>query len=138
MSSNLETAQQIHAAFGRGDVPAILAHMADDVAWESWTDNTAQQRGVPWLAPRSGKDGVAAFFQLIGTKTQVRDFQVLSFSAGEHTVAVEFVIELHYPETGRTARDEEMHLWTFNAQGKVTRLRHYTDTAKHLHTAGLA
>ena len=29
-------------------------------------------------------------------------------------------------------RDEEMHLWTFNDKGKVSRLRHYTDTAKHI------
>jgi ketosteroid isomerase-like protein len=25
-----------------------------------------------------------------------------------------------------------MHLWTFNEDGKVRRLRHYTDTAKHI------
>jgi ketosteroid isomerase-like protein len=31
-----------------------------------------------------------------------------------------------------------MHLWTFNDAGKVTRLRHYTDTAKHLKAAGKA
>jgi len=29
-------------------------------------------------------------------------------------------------------RDEEMHLWTFDDNGKVTRLRHYVDTAKHV------
>ena len=29
-------------------------------------------------------------------------------------------------------RDEEVHLWTFNDAGKVTRLRHYTDTAKQI------
>jgi len=34
-------------------------------------------------------------------------------------------------------RDEEMHLWTFDANGKVIRLRHYTDTAKHIQAAGL-
>jgi hypothetical protein len=28
-----------------------------------------------------------------------------------------------------------MHLFTFNAEGKVTRLRHYTDTAKHIAAA---
>ena len=33
---------------------------------------------------------------------------------------------------GRSYRDEEVHLWTFNADGKVARLRHYLDTAKHI------
>jgi ketosteroid isomerase-like protein len=35
-------------------------------------------------------------------------------------------------EGGGHYRDEEMHLWTFNEDGKVTRLRHNTDTAKHI------
>jgi len=37
--------------------------------------------------------------------------------------------------TGRRYRDEELHLWTLNDDGKVTRLRHYTDTAKHIAAA---
>ena len=32
--SNLATVQAIYAAFGRGDVPAILSHLTDGVAWE--------------------------------------------------------------------------------------------------------
>ena len=48
-------------------------------------------------------------------------------------VAVEFVIATKLLAFGGGAyRDEEMHLWTFNDEGKVTRLRHYTDTAKHI------
>jgi uncharacterized protein len=41
------------------------------------------------------------------------------------------------PSTSGHYRDEEMHLWTFDATGKVIRLRHYTDTAKHIRAAGL-
>ena len=33
---------------------------------------------------------------------------------------------------GGRYRDEEIHLWTFDNAGKVVRLRHYTDTAKHI------
>lgn len=32
--SPIETVRQIYAAFGRGDVPAILACLAEDVDWE--------------------------------------------------------------------------------------------------------
>jgi ketosteroid isomerase-like protein len=35
------------------------------------------------------------------------------------------------PEGGRFS-DEELHLWTFGEDGRVTRLRHYCDTAKHI------
>lgn len=132
MSNHLATVGTIYEAFGKGDIPTILSHMADDVQWEQWADNAAQKAGVPWLAPRTGPAGVLSFFQYLGSNMQVSDFQVLSMMAGGNQVAVEFVIEANIPATGGHYRDEEMHLWTFNDAGKVTRLRHYTDTAKHI------
>jgi ketosteroid isomerase-like protein len=39
----LETVQGIYQAFGRGDIPSILATVADDVAWEAWADNSARK-----------------------------------------------------------------------------------------------
>ena len=65
MSPNLETVKQIYAASGRGDIPAILDTLADDVAWEAWADNSASKLGVPWLLPRHGKSGAAEFFGLV-------------------------------------------------------------------------
>lgn len=137
MGSNLETVQQIYAAFGRGDIPAILDTLADDVAWEAWADNFGARAGVPWLVPRSGKAGVAEFFGLLGSTLIVKHFRVLSLMDGGDHVAAEFEIACDVPSTGRHYRDEEIHLWTFDAAGKVIRLRHYTDTAKHIHAAGL-
>jgi ketosteroid isomerase-like protein len=50
--------------------------------------------------------------------------------ANERQVAAEFIFEAHVPSIGNHYRDEEIHLWTFNEEGKVIGLRHYTDTAK--------
>lgn len=134
MNDHLATIGKIYEAFGQGDVPTILGYMADEVQWEAWADNTAQKQGVPWLQARQGKEGVLAFFQVIGGMP-IKDFQVLSLMAGGNQVAVEFVIEAEVPATGGHYRDEEMHLWTFNEAGQVIRLRHYTDTAKHIAAA---
>jgi len=109
--------------------------MADDVAWESWADNSSQRAGVPWMTARTGKDGVAAFFGGIAD-WNVTDVQVLSFMEGPNQVTVEFEIEADLPN-GRHYRDQEVHLLTFNDAGKVVRFRHYTDTAKHIAAAGL-
>jgi ketosteroid isomerase-like protein len=38
------------------------------------------------------------------------------------------------PAGGRF-RDEELHLWTLGADGRIVRLRHYVDTAKHIAAA---
>lgn len=137
MSNNLSTVQQIYAAFGQGDIPAIIEHLDDNVQWESWADNSAQKAGVPWLKSQQGKAGAMAFFQCIGSMLQIKEFQILNLMEGGNQVAVEFILEADVPGTGGHFRDEEMHLWTFNEAGKVTRLRHYTDTHKHLKAAGL-
>ena len=56
--ANVATVQGIYEAFGRGDVPAILERLAEDVQWEAWADNHGQRAGVPWMSPRTGREGV--------------------------------------------------------------------------------
>lgn len=133
MPDLLQITQDIYAAFGRGDIPAILAHLDPEVAWESWAHNSAQEAGVPWLRARRGREGAAEFFQVVGT-LRIHDFRVLDLMASGRQVAVEFTIHFTAP-SGREVREEEMHLWTFNAQGHVTRFRHYLDTAKQIAAA---
>ena len=48
----IETVQHLYAAFGRGDVPTILAGLADDVDWE----HDAFPNPVPWLQPLYERD----------------------------------------------------------------------------------
>lgn len=133
MNDNLATVGKIYEAFGRGDVPAILALVAEDVRWEEWADNSAQQAGTPWLQARHGKAGVAAFFATLGM-FKFNDFRIIAMMAGDNRVAVEIELEVETAD-GTRMRDQEVQLWSFNEGGEVTRMRHYADTAKH---AGLA
>lgn len=134
MTQNLATVNKIYQAFGKGDIATIIEQLADDIQWEQWADNSAQKAGVPWMEPRKGKEGALEFFKTIGA-LKIKDFQVLSIMSNENQVAAEFIIEADVPATGGHYRDEEMHLWTFDEQGKVIRLRHYIDTAKHIAAA---
>ncbi len=135
--SNLATVQSIYEAFGKGDVPAILETLADDVEWESWADNSAVKAGVPTMIPRHGKAEVGKFFEVAG-QMEITDLQILAMMEGNNQVAVEFILESNLPTWGGGHyRDEEMHLWTFNDDGKICRLRHYIDTAKHIAAFGL-
>ncbi|HET8776005.1 MAG TPA: nuclear transport factor 2 family protein [Thermoanaerobaculia bacterium] len=133
MSHHAQTVAAIYEAFGRGDVEAILSRLADDVRWEEWDDNHAQRAHVPWLAPRSGREGAAEFLRVAGG-LQIHDFRVLKMLAGEDSVAAEVVIEFTAPN-GARLRDEELHLWDLGEDGKVVRMRHYVDTAKHIAVA---
>ncbi len=135
MKNNLAIVQAIYEAFGQGDIPKILTYIADDVKWESWADNSAQKAGVPWLKSQKGKEGVLAFFQVVGSM-QFHSFQVLSIMDGGNKIAAELSLDVTLP-SGARFQDEEMHLWIFNDQGKVTGLRHYADTHKHMAAAGV-
>lgn len=135
--SNLSTVQSVYEAFGKGDIPAILDLLADDVEWESWADNSAVKAGVPTMVPRHGKAEVGKFFEVAG-QMKITDLQILNMMEGGNQVAVEFVLEADLPAWGGGHyRDEEIHLWTFNDAGTISRLRHYTDTAKHIAAFGL-
>lgn len=128
--NNVQTVQAIYSAFGRGDVPGFLSWLHDDVRWEEWADNHAQAAEVPYLMPRRGKAGVEGFFAAVGG-LELHGMQVLGFFSGDDRVVVEVEIEFTVKATGKRLRDQELHMWALEA-GKVTALRHYVDTAKHI------
>lgn len=51
----VETIEQAYAAFGRGDIPAVMAMLADDVEW-------SVPDAVPHGREARGHDEVGAFF----------------------------------------------------------------------------
>ena len=87
--SNLETIQHVYEAFGRGDIPAILERLAEDVRWEQWpTGNSAQEQGVPYMKPRSGREAVGGFFQDVQEDFEMNSFNPRAFLEGGDHVAV--------------------------------------------------
>jgi ketosteroid isomerase-like protein len=131
MSKNIDTISQLYAEFGKGDIPAVLDKLADNVEWEVCTIPTeAQKAGVPWLQPQRGKDGAQKFFDVVG-KMDFKVFDILSLMEGGNQVAALLRIEADTPEGGHFD-DEEIHLWTFNEAGKITGYRHYMDSAPHI------
>lgn len=124
----VETCQAIYAAFGRGDVPAILEHLADDVDWEY----QPVAHDVPWLQPRRGRAGVGAFFQTVAEELEFDAFTVKTFLEGPGVVAVLVDLTATVKKTGRTIREvDEVHLWHFDERGRVVRFKHAADTAQH-------
>jgi ketosteroid isomerase-like protein len=114
----------MYEAFGRGDVPAILAHVAEDVEWEYGGGTT----DVPWLQPRNGRASVVGFFESLSA-IEFHRF-VPTRLLGDAEVVVALVdLEATVKATGkRFAETDEAHIWRFNPDGKVARFRHRVDT----------
>ena len=133
-TSHVASVSALYEAFGRGDLPAILARLANDVQFDAdWIDHHGQRAGVEHMTARRGQAEVAKFFKLIAG-WQVDEFTVLDLMASGEQVAAEVRVAFTLPNGGRFI-DEEVQLWTFDPAGKVKRLRHYVDTAKHIAAA---
>ena len=125
--TNIPAVQAIYEAFGKGDIPAIIDHLVDEVEWErGGTDH-----GVPWLKPGRGKAHVMGFFQSLGA-IDISRFVPTNLLEGGNQVCAVIDIELTVKATGVTVRDEELHLWTFGPDGKVSSFHHVLDTAQHV------
>jgi len=134
-AANLAVVGGIYEAFGRGDIDFILDQVADDCAWESWLDNHGQKAGIPPMTPRHGRAGVAEFFAYVATM-EIQAFQVLDMLASDRQVVVEVQISIALPGGG-SVTDEELHLYSLNDAGRISRMRHYVDTAKQIKAYGL-
>src|SRR4051794_12690637 len=65
----------IYAAFGRGDVPAILERLGEDVEWDAFPDSFAARAGVVHLRPGHSRADAARFFEGLADWT-TRAFEV--------------------------------------------------------------
>jgi uncharacterized protein len=130
--SNQETVRDIYAAFGRGDIPAILDTLADDVCWDHLPDGGgAQRHDVPWLRERTGRDDVAGFFEALGA-LEFHVFAPTVILADGDTVVALIDEDVTVRATGERFRDAAAHVWSFGPDGRVIAFRHLTDTVKHV------
>jgi ketosteroid isomerase-like protein len=82
--SSVKTIQEIYAAFGRGDVPAILARLAESVEWDY---NMAPSTDVPWLRKRRGREEAADFFASLD-ELEIHRLSPKEFLEGDGVVVV--------------------------------------------------
>lgn len=126
--SNVRSVEAIYAAFGRGDVPAILEHLADDVDWEYGQ----AENSVPWLQRRRGRAAVAQFFAALSA-LDFHKFVPKALIEGPGLVVALVDVEATVKQTGlRIAEEDETHIWRFDDRGRVVRFRHAADTAQHV------
>ena len=121
--SKIEAVQRVYEAYGRGDVEAVLAEVADEVDWAAEAASTS----VPWYGSHRGKDEVARFFKEIGSSVEVTEFTPLSLTSNETDVIVAIWWAYTVNATGKRAAMHMQHWWRF-ADGKIVFFRGSEDT----------
>jgi ketosteroid isomerase-like protein len=121
--SNVEAVQRLYAAYGRADIDAVLAELADDVDWAAEAAGTS----VPWWGNFHGKDEVPRFFKEIATNVDVGEFDLVSLTSNDTDVVATVHWTYTVRQTGKTASMYMQHWWRF-ADGKIVFFRGSEDT----------
>ena len=120
---NLRIVKEIYDAVGRGDVPAILDQVTEDVDWSA----EAASHAAPWYGPRAGKTGVADFFRDLADSIEITEFVPHNFAAGQDDVHLLVRWTFRSIATGQRASMTMHHYWRIR-DGKVGYFRGSEDT----------
>lgn len=125
----LALVQELYAAFGRGDLPALLALLHPEVEWAANVDSSIPAAGaVPCYEPGRGHAFVGRYFGLLLRGYEMHGFNPVGFMAGGPEVAVRVQVDFTIRSTGRRIKSEVIHHWIVGADGLVTRFRDFEDT----------
>jgi uncharacterized protein len=121
--TNTDVVQQAYAAFGQGDIPALLNLLTDDVEWSLPGPSV-----IPWAGTRHGHEGVTEFFSMLGETLEFEQFEPREFVAQGDTVVVLGHERSLVKPTGRMFEQEWAHVYTLR-DGKIAEGRFIEDTA---------
>jgi len=120
---NTQIIQNIYAAFGQGNIPAILNTLASDVEWI----HTAAPL-VPFSGTYRGTQGVGEFFKKLVEHQDTLAFEPHEFVAQGETVAVFGSIKGRSKATGKSYETDWAMKWHLQ-NGKVKKFHHFFDSA---------
>lgn len=123
--ANLQVVSGLYAAFGRGDMPGILATLDEEVDWLF----NGRSSDVPFAGHFHGHAGMLQFFGTVGPLVHIHEFgptEVHTF--GDHVLALGHE-RVGVRATGKVFETAWIHFFTVKG-GKIVRLREYYDTAR--------
>jgi uncharacterized protein len=118
-----EVIQEVYGAFGRRDIPAILAAMAEDVHW-----TVHGPRSIPYAGTRAGKAAVQGWFDTLRQAVTITRFDVETLIANSDSVAAVGSFGCTVAATGKPYATRFVHLWRVS-DGKIAAFEDFIDTA---------
>lgn len=121
-TSNVTLLETGYAAFGRGDIPAVLELLDPDIEW-------IEAEGFPYGGTYRGPEQVVEnVFEKLGEEWEPFEVRPERFVDGGDTVVALGEYSGTYRETGKSVRVPFAHVWTIE-DGRATRFQQFTDTA---------
>ena len=124
--SNVQLARDIYAAFGRGDIPTVLAAFHPEIEWRQAEGNPYHMDGSAWIGPQAVLENL---FMRIGAEWDGFTITIRAIhDAGEYVI-VEGRYTGTYKPTGRKLDSQLCHVMRFQ-NGKLVSFQQYLNTAQ--------
>ncbi len=131
MGKNSDIVKGLYAAFGKGDVPAVLGAFDPGIQWNE-AENFLYADRNPYVGPQAVAEGV---FQRIVSDVDGFTVAPEHFIDGGDTIVVEGRYRGTMKSTGTRVDAQFAHVWHLR-DGKVIRFQQYTDTKQWASAAG--
>jgi hypothetical protein len=105
----------VYQAFGRGDLPAVLEHVAEAAEWKF-----CGAKGLPYTGTVRGKAAVQRWFESIPSADDIKAFEPREFIANDEQVAVRGWERTVARPSGKMFESEWVHLFTVQ-DGRIVR-----------------
>jgi ketosteroid isomerase-like protein len=124
--SNVQYARDIYAAFGRGDIPAVMGKFHPEIEWREAEGNPYEPAGTAWVGSQAILEKL---FMRLGSEWNGFTVTVRTLhDAGEHVV-MEGRYTGTYKPSGRRIDAQVCHVLRFR-DGKLLSFQQYVDTAQ--------
>lgn len=123
VATNKEVVEAAYASFARGDVPAVLGAVADDI---QWTEADGYPLAGTYVGPQAVLEGVFMRLGEIGDEFAVVPHQIVA--EGDTVVALGNASWKH-KDSGAPAVVKMAHVWTV-ADGKLATFQQHIDTVR--------
>ena len=121
---NLDVVRDLYAAFGRGDLEAIVAPLDPEVSWR-----TPGGPDLPTAGLRRGVPAVRDFFGLLLSTFDIADFQPQDFLVAGDKVVVLGTSREGPKGSGRLVDFRWVHVFTFR-NGKIVAFEEPADVSE--------
>lgn len=119
---NVEQVMEVFARFGRGDVPAIVEMLDDNVVIDFYGPAV-----VPYAGHWEGKDKARRFFETVLSNVEIHQFDPLEFIAERDKVVVFGHLRLTAKPTGGSIESDFVHVITVK-DGKWLHFRDFMNS----------
>jgi ketosteroid isomerase-like protein len=122
---NTKVVQAGYAAFGKGDIPGLLALLDDNISWEGTKGASLK---IPTAGLKHGKAAVGQFFKDLAENETFHSFEPRKFIAQGDTVVCLGHFAATHNKTQKKVDTDWVMIFTV-ANGKITKFEEFSDSA---------